>query len=262
MSNPAVPKLVSKDIAELISDLSVEVVVAILRLSSFGFNPDQILQYCEKVKDGEELGSLPTAGSPKPLVIQAYSFLSDTSICVKKFGMELSTAAATLELIKTDPEGAVATVREVVGAYLQKQGSTKPVVVTLNGMPSSKGGPSISGDGGKAELAALMKRYQTAAGSYKFEAVQQGPVGPEHYMVRLGGNLVTVGQNKVVAVKAAALVRVLGRKHPVLVKYVRLYAPGRSLAAADKIKDSVYDGTLAPDDKLPEDETPSGSKIG
>jgi len=244
-----------------ISSVDQGVVEAILRLSSLGLKAPAISDYCQSVSGGDT----PVAGltgGPKPLVIQAYSFLSDKSICVGKFGMELPDAAAALELIKRDPEEGKRAVQQAVAAHQSRKGSPKPVVVTLEGLPSGKGGPKTSGDGGKGELSELMRRHQALAGAYKFAARDHGPNGPDKFVVFLGGNLAVVGQNKAVATKAAALVRVLGRKHQVLVKYVRLHVPGRSLLSADKIPDEVYLGIIAPDESPPPDEKSGGSKAG
>jgi hypothetical protein len=261
MSAPTAPKLVSKTNAQAVSELDQSLIDAILRLSSLGLKPDGIVNYCTKVA-ADEAPPVLAAGGAKPLTIQAYSFLSDKSICVGKFGMDLKDAAEALEILKRDPEEGRKIVHRAVAAHQAARGSPKPIVVTLSGLPSSKGGPRPGGDGGKAELSELMRRHQALAGSYKFTAEGYGPVGPEQFRVLLGGNLAVVGQNKATALKAAALVRVLGRRHPILVKYVRLYVPGKSLASSDKIPAAVYDGIIAPDEKAPTDEKGGNSTVG
>lgn len=261
MSQPTIPAMVNRENAQKISLLPIAVIDAILRLSSLGLRSDAIIEYCTRAAEGEA-PSVQAGGGAKPLTIQAYSFLSDKSICVDKYGMELSEAAKALATLKTSPEEGLAIVRKAVTDYQAKRESLKPVVVTLTGLPSSKGGPKVSGDGGRAELSELMRRHQAAAGAYSFTAVEHGPTGPEKFKVLLGGNLAVVGQSKLVAQRAAQLVRVLGRKHPVLVKYIRLHVPGKPLTASDKIKASIYSGILPPDDALPKDETPTGSTTG
>jgi len=261
MSVPTPARLVSKDNAAAIVQLDQSLVDAILRLSSLGLRSAALIDYCEAVASGET----PVAGvsnGAKPLVIQAYSFLSDKSICVGKFGMGLAEAAEAMELIKRDPEAGRAAVQQAVHAYQSRKGSPKPITVTLEGMPSGRGGSRAGGDGGKAELSELMRRHQALAGAYKFAAKEHGPDGPERFLVRLGGNLAVVGQNKAVALKAASLVRVLGRRHQTLAKYVRLYVPGRSLMSSDKIPDDVYNGIIAPDEVMPADEKQGTSKAG
>jgi len=261
MSSPSVPCLVSKDNAKAVADLSQSVIDVILRLSSLGVKPEGIIDYCTRVADDETPAAV-TAGGAKPLVIQAYSFLSDKTICVDKFGMDLAAAAEALEVLKRDPEEGRKIVQKAVADYQAKRGSPKPITVTLTGLPSSKGGPKTSGDGGKAELSELMRRHQALAGAYKFTAEEYGPPGPERFRILLGGNLAVVGQNKAVAVKAAALVRILGRRHQTLVKYVRGYSPRKALIPSDKIPATVYDGVIAPDEARPADQEPGTSTIG
>jgi len=261
MSSPSVPRLVSKDNAKAIADLNQSVVDAILRLSSMGIRPDGIIDYCTRVADDEAPAAVVAAGA-KPLVIQAYSFLSDKAICVDKFGMELSAAAEALEVLKRDPDEGRKIVQKAVADYQAKRGSPKPITVTLTGLPSSRGGPKTSGDGGKAELFELMRRHQSLAGAYKFVAEEYGPPGPERFRILLGGNLAVVGQNKAVAVKAAALVRILGRRHQTLVKYVRGFSPGKALIPSDKIPATVYSGVIAPDEARPVDQGVGTSTVG
>ncbi|AVZ65986.1 hypothetical protein [Penicillium digitatum polymycoviruses 1] len=261
MSSPTAPRLVSVEKAKLIADLDQSVVDVILRLSSLGVKPDGIIDYCNRVALDEPAPAV-VAGGAKPLVIQAYSFLSDKSICVDKFGMELSAAAAALETLKRDPEEGRRIVHKAVADHQAKRGSPKPIVVNLAGLPSSRGGPKTGGDGGKAELSELMRRNQALAGAYAFVAEEHGPPGPERFRVLLGGNLAVVGQNKACAVKAAALVRILGRRHQTLVKYVRGYIPGKALLPSDKIPPLIYDGIIAPDEKPPSDESKGQSTVG
>nr|WEW73486.1 PAS-rich protein [Cladosporium cladosporioides polymycovirus 2] len=251
MSAPVIPSLISKDNAQAVVELDQAVIDAVLRLSSLGLKPDGITDYCQKIVDGDIPSVSAVAPGPKALTIQAYSFLSDTSICVDKYGMSLTEAAEALKVLRTNPEEGRALVVAAVNAHQQAKNSPKPVVVTLSGLPSSKGGPKTGGDGGKSELAELMRRNQAIAGQYKFKAKEYGPDGPERFMVTLGGNIAVVGQNKDVAQKAASLVRVLGRRHQVLVKYVRLYVPGKPLASSSKIPDAAFNGVIAPDEAEP-----------
>lgn len=262
MSAPTIPSLISKNNAQLVVELDQVVIDAILRLSSLGLKPASITDYCQKIVDGEAPSVTAVATGPKPLTIQAYSFLSDTSICVDKYGMSLLDAAEALKVLKRDPEEGKKLVTAAVNAHQLAKNSPKPVRVTLEGLPSSKGGSKAGVDGGKAELSELMRRNQAIAGQYEFKAVQHGPDGPERFVVKLGGNLAVVGQNKAVAQKAAALVRVLGRRNQVLLKYVRLYVPGKALASSDKITNAVYSGVIAPDEQPPPDSVGNGSTTG
>jgi len=263
MSAPIIPSLISKDNAQAVVDLDQAVIDAVLRLSSLGLKPDSITDYCQKIVDGEVPSVAAVTPGPKPLTIQAYSFLSDTSICVDKYGMNLTEAAEALKILKSNPEEGKALVVNAVNAHQQAKNSPKPVVVTLAGLPSSRGGPKTGGDGGKSELAELMRRNQAIAGQYEFKAIEYGPDGPERFMVQLGGNIAVVGQNKAVAQKAASLVRVLGRRHQVLVKYVRLFVPGKPLASSSKIPESAFNGVIAPDEPFPPNSTGNnGSTTG
>lgn len=262
MSAPTVPRLISKDNAKAVVELEQSVVDAVLRLSSLGLKPDSIIDYCQKIVDDEVPTVAAITPGPKPLTIQAYSFLSDTSICVDKYGMDLTEAAQALKILRTDPEKGREIVFAAVTAHQMAKNSPKPVSVSLAGLPSSRGGPKSGGDGGKAELSELMRRNQAVAGQYSFKASEYGPDGPERFMVKLGGNLAVVGQNMAVAQKAAALVRVLGRRHQTLVKYVRLYVPGKPLAPSNKLPDTVYSGVIAPDEKPPSDNAGNGSTVG
>lgn len=252
MSAPVQPKLISVANAKLVVELDQAVLDAVLRLASMGFNPEGVMDYCQKVADGEAPAVTAATGGAKPLVIQAYSFLRDQSICVGKYGMDLTVAAQALETIRRDPEEGRRIVLEAVNAHQIRKASPKPVVVTLDGMPAARGSTNAGGgDGGKAELSELMRRNQAIAGQYNFPVLDNGPDGPERFRVELGGNIAVVGQNKNVAHKAAALVRVLGRRHQTLVKYVRLHVPGKPLAPSTKIPEAVYSGVIAPDEEPP-----------
>jgi len=263
MSAPIIPSLISRNNAQVVVDLDQAVIDAVLRLSSLGLKPDSITDYCQKIVDGETPSVNAVTPGPKALTIQAYSFLSDTSICVDKYGMGLTEAAEALKVLKSNPEEGRALVVSAVNAHQQAKNSPKPVVVTLAGLPSSKGGPKTGVDGGKSELAELMRRNQAVAGQYEFKAVEYGPDGPERFMVQLGGNIAAVGQNKAVAQKAASLVRVLGRRHQVLVKYIRLYVPGKPLASSSKIPEAAFNGVVAPDETPPANSNgSSGSTTG
>jgi len=251
MSTPIIPKLVSKNNAQLIVDLDQEVINAILRLASLGLKPEGVVDYCQKVVDGETPAVASATGGAKPLTIQAYSFLSDKSICVDKYGMDLAEASDALRTLKRDPEKGRQIVFKAVSDHQLAKNSPKPITVSLAGLPTDRANSGSGGDGGKAELSELMRRNQAIAGQYKFDAEENGPDGPERFRVILGGNLAVVGQNKAVALKAAALVRVLGRRHQVLVKYVRLHVPNKPLAPSTKIPESVYNGVIAPDEVPP-----------
>jgi len=263
MSSPTQQKLVDTKVAKGIADLDADLIKAVLGMSSLGLSPSSMIDYCDKVVSGDALPPVAAFVAPKPLTIQAYSFLSDKDVCVKKYGMSLADAAETLELLKVDPEAARTAVQKAVDKHMAARGSPKPVRVTLIGVPGVKGAVAASGDGGLRELTALMRSHQSVVGLYKFVAAETGGPGPDHYSVHLGGNLVAVGQSKAVAEKAARLVRVLGRRHQVLVKHVRMFLPGsRDLKPASVIPPEVYDGTLPPGAPLPVDQVPSGSTVG
>jgi hypothetical protein len=263
MSTIANPKLVSKENATTIAGLEEDLISVVLRLSSLGLKPPAIVDYCQRVADGSPTGAPPVGGGPKPLVIQAYSFLSDHSICVSKYGMSVAAAAELLQTLRTDPDTAVTEIHRVVTDNLLARGSPRPVTVNLVGMPGAPGVQTVSGnDGGKSELSDLMRRHQALVGGYKFQPQELGAPGPERFVVFLGGNLAVVGQNKAVAEKAAKLIRVLGRHHPVLAKYVRLRIDGKSLRGADKIPTGVYDGILSPDSEPPVDQNRTESTVG
>nr|QHG11071.1 PAS-rich protein [Plasmopara viticola lesion associated polymycovirus 2] len=239
--------IVSKENAKKLLILTPGDIEIITKLTSLSIKPVDVPQILQDIADGKSRNDLPMIGIPKPVVIQAYSFLRDK----QQFGhYNISSVTATelLDLLERDPDAASKGIHDIVQAKLKVDKSPKAVHVTLAGMPGKPGGASNSGptgDGGASVLADEIASNSSIYGCYKkFDPELTGRSGAQAYAVHLGNDLFVLGQSKKVCIAAARIVRVKGRHDPLIRPYTYYWRLESSPRGCDDIPSSVFDGKL------------------
>jgi len=261
MSGPAqetppakVASLLSVDEADHIASIDVSSISAIIRLASLGMSPADTHQYAVDINDGRDPSFTVSPGEPRPIVIQAWSFVKDRGQYESTYGLTSAQAAELSDLLLSDPDAAVKEIRSIVAARQDKRGSTRPVVVTLAGAPTGGVPLSVAGphsDGGRAQLKLEIPNNSGVYGAYRFEAHPTGRTAGQSFMVKLGGGLCILGQSKEVAVAAARIVSVKGRHDPLVAPYVFCWLSGSNPVGADDMSKKIWDGRHSPGDALP-----------
>lgn len=245
----SVTNVVTRECAQRLADLTLGDFEAIVRVGSLGLNPQQILDSVAAVNRGEDPQLPENSGAPKPLKINAWSFLKDHGQFSDTYGMTSAEAGAMLDLLASDADKALADIAALVTAQLRKRGSLRPVVVSREGMPAPRhadAGTPAPGRQGGYELKEEIKRNPTVYGMYHFEAEPTGSVGPQAFRCRLGGGLYSTFPSKKGAVDVAKICRVNGRDHPLCAGRVAFWLQGKPPMYGDYIPEKVtFDGRLA-----------------
>lgn len=247
-------ELIPAHLAESITAGGVEMVSCIIRLTSLGQSPQTIVeQAAVKARGGQPTFALPS-GAPKPLTINAWSFVRDEQQYAGTYGMTAARATEIRELLRTDSNEAVSQITQIVSAQLRASGSHRAVTVSLSGAPraaTQQGAPlANASDGGLRALKQRVAANSALCGQYAFTAIETGRGHDEAYRVDLGGALSAVGQSKALAQTAARLIRISGRHDPQLSRYARCVV-GARFVGPNNIPDSVWDGRLGPFEQPP-----------
>lgn len=246
--------ILSAEQAAHLAQLTVDDVSLVIKLASLGLKAKEIQQYAAEIAEGGDPEIDLAPGAPRPVVIHAWSFVKDRGQYHSTYGLSSAQAGELLDLLHTDPKDAVKRIQAIVSERLRLRGSSRPVVVDLEGAPSStsaKGGAPPSGDGGLSLLRQEIKRNSGVYGSYRFTAYPTSRPGGQAFAVGLGGGLYAFGQSKAVAVAAARIARVKGRSDDLVRPYIHFWMEGSSPRAASDIPAKVWDGRLGPHTEPP-----------
>jgi len=249
--------VISEELAKILANLKLEDVEAVIRAASLGLGPPQLLNGIQAVARGDDV-PLPTGGgAPKPIVIQAWSFVRDRNQYHDTYGLTSAQAGDLMDLLRTDQDKGIAEITTIVSAHLRQRGSNKAVSVVTEGMPGSAPSSSQSGQVGKAGKGALkdeIRHDPSYYGLFQFQAQDTGRSGSERYRVRLGCALYATHPSKVGAIDVAKICRKHGRHYPLIADRICLWIAGGNPLYGDAIPEKVkFDGMLAPNDTIPAD---------
>jgi len=247
--------ILSEDLCERLKDLSVEDFAALARAGSVGLTPKLLREGIRAVGEGEEVSLPGMGGTPKPLNIQAWSFVNDRGQYADTYHLSSARAAELKDLLLADPESALREITEVVTVALRKRGSPKPVRVSLGAVPGTGAGQGDGGPGAGVTSRALkdeIRRNDKLYGMYRFVPEDTGRAGATRFRVDLGGGLYASYQSKVGAVDVARICRVHGRTHALVIDHVSLWLDGRSpLFGSDIPAKITFSGQLKPNEAPP-----------
>jgi hypothetical protein len=247
--------IISKELASALAELKVDDITAIVRAGAAGLDPASLYAGVRAVARGEDVPLPTTGGSPRPLTINAWSFVFDHGQYHDTYGLDGAAAGRLKDLLRTDAEAALEEITAVVTKSLRQRGSQRAVRVTKDGMPG--GGttdhtPAAPGRQGGAELKAAIRLSPALYGMYDFVAEDTDRPGPDHFRVPLGGGLYATFSNKRGAIDVARLCRVNGRTHPLCEGRVKFWMEGRPPVAGPDIPERVtFDGRLGPNERPP-----------
>jgi hypothetical protein len=243
----------SKEVAERLSRLTPDDLLALVRSLSLGFPPGELHAAIVRVSKGEVVPVGSALGAPRPLTISAWSFVNDHGQFADTYGLSDGRAGELKGLLRTNPDAGVSEVTAVVTAALARRGSNRPVRVTRDGMPGAGKTDHRSAPGaqGGADLKKEITQNPTLYGMYKFEAEDTGRPGPYRYRVRLGSGLYAVFPSKQGAVDVAKICRVKGRDDPAIAGRVVFWRDGKPPLAGSDIPEKVtFDGRARPGEPL------------
>jgi len=247
--------IINQGLAEALAALKVEDINAIVRAGAAGLDPASLYAGVRAVARGEDVPLPTTGGSPRPLTINAWSFVNDHGQYHDTYGLDGATAGRLKDALRTDADAALEEITTVVTKSLRQKGSQRAVKVTKDGMPG--GGttdhtPSAPGRQGGAELKAAIRLSPALYGMYNFVVEDMDRNGPDHFRVPLGGGLYATFPNKRGAIDVARLCRVNGRHHPLCEGRVKFWMEGRPPVAGPDIPERItFDGKLGPNDRPP-----------
>jgi len=249
--------IISGELAEKLSALSVDDFKAIARAGSLQMGPQALYEGVRTLATGGGPTLPGGGGAPRPLVIQAWSFVKDHGQYHDTYGLSSARAGELTDLLRSDQDKARAEITSVVTAALRQKGSPRPVTVTLQGMP---GAPSTDhslrpGSGpARAALKAEIRREPAFYGMYTFSVEDTGRSGAQHFRVSLGGGLYATSTSKQGAIDAARICRRHGRRHELIAPMICFWLKGKEPLYGDSIPEKVtFGGILAPNDTPPSD---------
>lgn len=248
-------KVLNEAQAEAIASLDNDVVTAIVKMASLGLKSGDISGYAADVFDGKDRAPPSPNTSPRPVRIVAWSFVKDRGQYHGTYGLSAARAGELTELLLSDPDAAAATISTIVSEKLRRNGSHKPVHVSLAAIPRASGKdgtPPPSNDGGLRLIRGEIRSNSGMYGSYKFQPVATGKLGAQSFRVPLGAGLYVYAQSKQLAVAAARVCRIRGRKDE-LVQHLVAQQTGDSSPrfGADISEKISFDGRLGPNDTPP-----------
>lgn len=241
--------------AESIAALDEDVVTAIVKLASLGLRSSDISGYASDLAAGKDRGPPSPNTSPRPVKIVAWSFVKDRGQYHGTYGLSAARAGELTELLLSDPDAAATTISTIVSEKLRRNGSQKPVHVSLAAIPRASGKdgtPPPSNDGGLRLIRSEIRANSGVYGSYKFVPQATGKLGAHSFRVSLGAGLYVYAQSKQLAVAAARVCRIKGRKDE-LVQHLVAQQTGDSSPkfGADISEKISFDGRLGPNDVPP-----------
>lgn len=237
-----------------LSALEKDDYAAIVHAASLGLSPEDIVRGVAAINRGE-IYDLPTGlGSPRPITINAWSFVNDPGQYRDTYHLSDAEAGALRGRLRTSPDEVIEEITTIVSRRLQSRGSNRPVTVSRAGMPTKAGGGGGGANAGapKGELKQVILQNPTLFGFYTFTAEDTGRTGSMRFSVSLGGGLYSFGKSKVEAVDAARICRAHGRYHDVLAGRIFFCRTGKPPVTGNDIPEKVtFDGRLAPGDPAP-----------
>lgn len=248
--------IISKETAEHFSDVTADDLSAIVKALSLGYKPETLSAAIDSLNRGQDPVLPPATGAPRPITINAWSFVKDHGQYHDTYGLSSAKAGELQDMLRTDADKAIAEINKIVTDALRQKGSTRPVFVSRTGMPgtSPAGESTPSGGLNRQELKDRIRRNPTVFGMYRFAAEDTGRDGPHKFRVKLGGGLYSVFSNKDGAIDIARICRVHGRHDEQISGYVAFWLEGKPPLFGSDIPERVtFDGRLTPDEELPAD---------
>lgn len=248
--------IVTKETAEHFADVTADDLSAIVRALSLGYKPDSLIAAIDSLNRGQDPTLPPATGAPRPITINAWSFVKDHGQYHDTYGLSSAKAGELQDMLRTDADKAIAEINKIVTDALRQRGSTRPVYVSKTGMPgaSPAGESTPSGGLNRQELKDQIRRNPTVFGMYRFAAEDTGKTAPHKFRVRLGGGLYSVFSNKDGAIDIARICRVHGRHYELIAGYVAFWLEGKPPLFGNDIPERItFDGKLTPDEELPAD---------
>jgi len=226
----------------------------IIKAAALGMKADAVYDGAVAIADGQVVELPKNLGAPRPVTINAWSFVNDRGQYHATYGLTDVKAAELKTLLRDSTDEGLKQIHDLVSAALRKRGSERPVAVSRDGMPGSSGAAQLPGPGrqGGATLKAEIIRNPQLYGMYKFEAVDSGRPGPMRFKVALGAGLYATFPNKSGAIDVARICRVNGRDYPVIAGRVAFWREGKAPLTGGDIPESVkFDGKLGPGEQPP-----------
>lgn len=249
--------IISASLAGKLSELTVEDFVALVRAGSLGLPPAKLREGVQVIAGGGHYELPQGGGQPKPLVIQAWSFVRDHGQYHNTYGLSSARAGELTDLLRSDYDRAVEEITKIVSASLRQRNSPRPVVVTPAGMPGApttdhSSRPVTSSD--RNALKEEIKRSPATYGLYSFAVKDTGRSGGERFSARLGGGLFALHASKQGAIDTARICRLRGRRFDLIAPNIAFWLEGKGPVYGDAIPDRItFDGRLEPNGSAPDD---------
>uniref|UniRef100_A0AB74UMC1 Capsid protein n=1 Tax=Pseudopestalotiopsis camelliae-sinensis polymycovirus 1 TaxID=3367397 RepID=A0AB74UMC1_9VIRU len=255
----AFSNILSPELCAKLSAITADELGAVIKAASLGLSAQRLHECIHAVNSGESPELPEVSGSPKPVTVQAWSFVKDRGQYADTYQLSSAQAGEIADLLLTDVEKGIAEITAIVTSALRRRGSARPVAVSTAGMPATRGAPPPVPGVGNAGRGALKEEIRSNAatyGLYKFDAEDTGRPGSLRYRVRLGGGLYATHPSKTGAIDVARICRVKGRAYPLIADRIYLWIDGKTPAVGSDIPDRVtFTGILPPLADLPADPT-------
>lgn len=248
-------EIVSDDVAARLEGLEVGDYAIIIKAASVGLTAQRLFEGVRAINNGDAYELPGKLGTPRPLVINAWSFVNDKGQYRDTYGLSDAVAGTLKGQMRDDPDSAIAEITRVVSERLRMRQSPRPVRVSRDGMPGSAPGGDQQHQGqGGVDFKTEIKRQAALYGMYTFVAEDTGRTGPYRFRVPLGACLYAVFQNKRGAVDVARITRVHGRSYALVEPYVAFWRNGKPPLFGKDIPDKVkFYGVLKPGEASPAD---------
>ncbi|QRF54816.1 hypothetical protein [Beauveria bassiana polymycovirus 4] len=241
--------VISKDVAVRLAELEKGDLELVLKVASLGLSSSQIWEGALALSEDREYALPRKLGGPRPITINAWSFVNDRGQYHDTYGLTDARAGELKTLLRGETDQGVTEITAVVSSALQKKGSNRPVRVVRDGMPGSGKADGAPGPGKQTgdDLKVEIAQHPQIYGMYNFEVEDTGRPGPLRFRCHLGHSLYACFPNKRGAIDVARICRVQGRRHAAVDGRVYFWMDGKSpLGGADIPEKVSFDGKLLP----------------
>nr|QVU39973.1 hypothetical protein [Magnaporthe oryzae polymycovirus 2] len=252
----------NSDVLSRLANLSLDDLKTVHGAVTHGYTAGTFFEALQAHKQGRDPELPSIRVQPRPLVINAWSFVNDRAQYNGVYGLSAAEATDLREQILSDRKAGFERIEKIVGDRLRQKGSNKGVSVSEAGMPGESSGP---GAGDRSPVARELKKEIAAHGArygrYKFVASETVLGGPHAFVVNLGGGFGAYFANKRGAIDVARIARVQGREFELIQGYVGFLPPGETNPQFGKAINpkATWDCKLGPDDKAPPAPTPKAT---